>query len=63
MQGASTTDATAFLVAWGVMMAAMMLPSATPMIALYGGVRRNASQTGQKGIPIALFANVTQGST
>lgn len=51
-------DATAFLVAWGVMMAAMMLPSATPMIILYGAVRRTLSQTGQKGLPTALFALV-----
>ena len=72
MQGASTIEpamgmaigvesspgvgATAFLVAWGVMMAAMMLPSATPMIALYGAVRRTFTQTGQKGLPTALFA-------
>ncbi len=58
MKGAPTTDVAAFLVAWGVMMTAMMLPSATPMIALYGGVRRTATQTDQKGIPTALFALV-----
>ena len=58
MKDAPTPDAAAFLVAWGVMMTAMMLPSATPMIALYGGVRRNATQTHQKGIPTALFALV-----
>ena len=37
MPGASSAEAVAFLAAWGIMMAAMMLPSATPMIALYGG--------------------------
>ena len=58
IKGAPTTDVAAFLVAWGVMMTAMMLPSATPMIALYGGVRRSATQTHQKGIPTALFALV-----
>jgi predicted metal-binding membrane protein len=51
-------DAIAFLLAWGVMMAAMMLPSATPMIAFYGAVRRNAGRTGEKGIPTTLFALV-----
>jgi predicted metal-binding membrane protein len=51
-------EALAFLLAWGVMMAAMMLPSATPMIALYGTVRRTFSQNGQKAIPTALFALV-----
>lgn len=58
MKGTPTTDVVAFLVAWGGMMTAMMLPSATPMITLYGGVRRNAAQTDQKGIPTALFALV-----
>ncbi len=42
--------------AWGVMMAAMMLPSATPMIALYGAVYRNLGHTGQAGGPMAAFA-------
>jgi predicted metal-binding membrane protein len=54
----SFAGAMAFLVAWGIMMTAMMLPSATPMIALYGAVRRNLSQTGQAGIPTPLFALV-----
>ena len=44
-----------FLVAWGIMMVAMMLPSAVPMIALYGVVRRNAAKTGQKSLPPAVF--------
>jgi len=44
-----------FLVAWGVMMAAMMLPSATPMIAMYGVMRRSANHA-QAGIPTVLFA-------
>jgi len=51
-------EALAFLLAWGVMMAAMMLPSATPMITLYGVVRRSFSRTSQQGIPTALFALV-----
>jgi predicted metal-binding membrane protein len=55
---ASPVDATAYLVAWGVMMAAMMLPSATPMIALYGAISRNSSHSGQKGASTILFALV-----
>ena len=38
-----------YLAAWGVMMAAMMLPSATPMLAFYAGVRRNAMAAGKPG--------------
>lgn len=44
-------DAAMFTAMWGVMMAAMMLPSAAPMIALYGLVSR-----GQHAIPVWLFA-------
>jgi predicted metal-binding membrane protein len=51
-------NATAYLGAWGVMMAAMMLPSATPMIALYGAISRNSSRSGQKGASTILFALV-----
>ena len=45
-----------FVGAWGVMMAAMMLPSATPMIALYGVVSRNLARSGKHVAPTALFA-------
>lgn len=48
---ATASDLLMFVTMWGVMMAAMMLPSATPMIALYGLVRR-----GQRAVPTALFA-------
>src|SRR5579859_1675935 len=44
-------EAVGFLVAWGIMMVAMMLPSAVPMIALYGAVRRNAAKSGQNSLP------------
>ena len=54
----SAVSTLVFLGAWGVMMAAMMLPSATPMIALYGVVYRNLGHTGQAGVPTALFALV-----
>jgi predicted metal-binding membrane protein len=53
--------AAVFLTSWVVMMAAMMLPSATPMIVLYHAVRRNFSRTGEKGIPAPLFALVYLG--
>jgi predicted metal-binding membrane protein len=39
MPTVGAVDALAFLTAWAVMMAAMMLPSATPKIALYGAGR------------------------
>jgi predicted metal-binding membrane protein len=45
-----------FLTAWAVMMAAMMLPSAAPMISLYGAIRRSAP--GNAGIPTIAFATV-----
>jgi len=40
------------------MMAAMMLPSATPMIALYGAIRRNASGNAPAAISTIVFALV-----
>ena len=57
--GASSASAAlAFLIAWGIMMAAMMLPSAAPMIGLYGAIQRNAGRTGQGGVATGLFALV-----
>jgi predicted metal-binding membrane protein len=50
--------ATPYLLAWGVMMAAMMLPSAAPTIALYAGMRRNAARAGNRGAGGVLFASV-----
>jgi predicted metal-binding membrane protein len=44
----------AFVAAWGIMMAAMMLPSALPMIGLYAATRRGDSRTA----PVALFTLV-----
>lgn len=35
------TEGIAFVAAWAIMMAAMMLPSATPMIGLYAGMQRD----------------------
>ena len=54
----SLPSALSFLVSWGVMMAAMMLPSAAPMVALYGAVHRHADRTGHGGIPTFLFGLV-----
>jgi predicted metal-binding membrane protein len=56
MPTAGPTDALVFLSAWGVMMAAMMLPSAMPMIALYSAIRRNTAATGSTGVSTAVFA-------
>lgn len=55
---ASLPGAAVFLTAWGVMMMAMMLPSATPMIVLYERVSRNPSQGDRHAIPTALFAAI-----
>jgi predicted metal-binding membrane protein len=53
----SPLGAATYLAAWGVMMAAMMLPSATPLIALYAAIKRR-SPPEQRGIPAVLFAMV-----
>src|SRR5207302_5417076 len=55
MARSGAAEVLTFLAAWGLMMAAMMLPSATPMISLYGALHRNASATAGPGIPTALF--------
>jgi predicted metal-binding membrane protein len=51
-------DAAVFLAAWGIMMAAMMLPSATPMISLYSVLQQNRRPPAPSGIPTALFTLV-----
>ena len=51
----------AFLAAWVVMMAAMMLPSATPMIALFDKVGRGSIQGRDRAVGTALFALVYLG--
>jgi predicted metal-binding membrane protein len=45
-----------FVLEWGVMMAAMMLPSAAPMILLYRTVRRRLAIDGERAIPAWAFA-------
>jgi predicted metal-binding membrane protein len=54
----TVAEGVAYVVAWTIMMAAMMLPSAAPMVALYGAVHRHADRTGQSGVPTLLFALV-----
>ena len=53
----SPLGAAAFLAAWGVMMAAMMLPTATPLISLYAAVQRR-SPPDRRGVPAMLFVLV-----
>ncbi len=48
----------AFVGGWAIMMTAMMLPSALPMIALYGAIQRGAGGPGTKGVPAAAVALV-----
>jgi predicted metal-binding membrane protein len=53
----SLPAALVFLAAWGVMMAAMMLPSATPMIVMYDKINRGLAH-GDRVVPTALFAGI-----
>lgn len=48
-------DGALYVAAWTVMMAAMMLPSAAPMIALYAATQRNAGSTLARCVAVALF--------
>ncbi|MEO6331497.1 MAG: DUF2182 domain-containing protein [Gemmatimonadaceae bacterium] len=52
----SFADAIAFTLQWGVMMTAMMLPSATPMISLYRTVSRRLGGSNERVIPAEVFA-------
>ena len=52
----SFLDGLVFVLAWAIMMAAMMLPSALPMIGLYAVTQRR--QSGAAGAPVAIFALV-----
>lgn len=51
----SLAAAAAFTLQWGIMMAAMMLPSAAPMIMLYRGISRRAGESSERVIPTELF--------
>ncbi len=41
---------------WSIMMTAMMLPSATPMLLFFAGVQRTRRTTGQTVVPAGIFA-------
>src|SRR4029450_8315308 len=49
----TAADGLAFVAGWGVMMTAMMLPSALPMISLYGALRRGAGGAPAPGVSVA----------
>ncbi len=51
----------AFVTAWTVMMAAMMLPSALPVIALYAATKRDTAGPAQAVVPVTLFTLVYLG--
>ncbi len=53
--GFDLAGAISFLAAWTVMMAAMMLPSAAPMLVMYGSLSRNFARSGQQGLPTVAF--------
>ena len=54
-------DALAFVAAWAVMMAAMMLPSALPMIGLYAAMQRTETSALPQAAPVALFTLIYLG--
>jgi predicted metal-binding membrane protein len=56
MEPLSVAAMLGFTLQWGVMMTAMMLPSAAPMILLYSGASRRRSESGERVIPAAAFA-------
>jgi len=56
----TVVDGLAYVAAWTIMMAAMMLPSALPMIGLYTATQRNASPRGQV-VAVALFTSIYLG--
>jgi len=51
-------DALAFVASWGVMMTAMMLPSALPMIGLYGATQKGGAGAATPGVPVGVFTLV-----
>jgi predicted metal-binding membrane protein len=54
-------DGLVYVGGWTVMMAAMMLPSALPMIALYAATRRNGEGPARKILSVTLFTLVYLG--
>lgn len=56
MEPLSIAAMVGFTVQWGVMMTAMMLPSAAPMIMLYNGARKRSAESSGSVIPPEVFA-------
>jgi predicted metal-binding membrane protein len=54
-------DGVAYVASWTVMMAAMMLPSALPMIGLYAATQRSPGSPAGRILPVALFTLVYLG--
>jgi len=54
-------DGLAYVGAWAVMMAAMMLPGALPMIGLYAATQRDAPGPGATAARVTLFTSVYLG--
>jgi predicted metal-binding membrane protein len=57
----TVVDGLAYVTAWAVMMAAMMLPSALPMIGLYAATQRRQTGPGGRVLPVALFTSIYLG--
>jgi len=55
---ATFADGFVFVLGWGIMMAAMMLPSALPMISLYGALQRGSPGAARRGVPVVVFTAV-----
>ncbi len=51
----SFLDLIAAALMWSIMMSAMMLPSATPMLLFFSGVQRMRRKDGKTAVPAALF--------
>jgi predicted metal-binding membrane protein len=58
MSSASLRDGAVYVASWAVMMTAMMLPSALPMIGLYGAVQRKAPADGARGVHVSVFTMI-----
>jgi predicted metal-binding membrane protein len=54
----TVSDGLAFVLSWGVMMTAMMLPSALPMIGLYAATQRRETSALPRGAPVVVFTAV-----
>jgi predicted metal-binding membrane protein len=57
----TVVDGLAYVAGWTVMMAAMMLPSALPMIGLYAATHRRTGGPARKSVALALFTLVYLG--